>query len=87
MFVNVLKLRSCSHGISSLFWLELCTKIHSALTMLDKNNLIKYDKRTGQVQAGLFLRADGIQMFEGCFDWIKCEFWWILHEFGQNQVA
>lgn len=24
--------------------------IHSALTMLDKNNLIKYDKRTGQVQ-------------------------------------
>eukprot|EP00438_Fugacium_kawagutii_P013506 Skav208899 [mRNA] locus=scaffold270:487336:490343:- [translate_table: standard] len=28
--------------------------IHSALTMLDKNNLIKYDKRTGQVQA-----ADG----------------------------
>lgn len=29
------------------------TEIHSALTMLDKNNLIKYDKRTGQVQAGL----------------------------------
>ena len=28
------------------------TEIHSALTMLDKNNLIKYDKRTGQVQAG-----------------------------------
>eukprot|EP00913_Durusdinium_trenchii_P030302 g28386.t1 len=24
--------------------------IHSALTLLDKNNLIKYDKRTGQVQ-------------------------------------
>ena len=28
-----------------------CAEIHSALTMLDKNNLIKYDKRTGQVQA------------------------------------
>ena len=46
--------------IFALFW-SVCsfcaayfasgaTKIHSALTLLDKNNLIKYDKRTGQVQ-------------------------------------
>lgn len=84
MFVNVLKLRSCSHGISSLFWLELCTKIHSALTMLDKNNLIKYDKRTGQVQAGLFLWADSDVWGLFWLDkmWILMNLAWIWSESG-----
>ena len=41
--------------------------------MLDKNNLIKYDKRTGQVQAELFCESTGFR-FEGCFDWICMNF-------------
>ena len=40
------------------------TEIHSALTMLDKNNLIKYDKRTGQVQAGQ--RFHRPNLVDGC---------------------